>query len=1089
MKKITTLLVAMICMAFMNQVSATHLTVEVPTAGKLSSLVQDASCDSITISGNLNENDFRFIRKQMPNLIYLNMGKVTVPSNRLPDSGLYNNKTLHKIILPDNLETIGNNAFAYCSNLKDVTFPNSLVIIEYNAFYQNGLFEAILPDNLKEIGDGVFYECLSLKKVTFPKTLVTIGNNAFRKCSLSEMTLPDSLKTIGNNAFRYCQQLQKVTFPEKLKTIGTYAFSDCFHLRTATLKGKTAPGISDNTFNYTKVFYVPEGAAQNYREATNWSNLVIIDGNTPQKITVTLTTAGTLGEEILKQVDYVKQVNELIINGPLNSDDFYQIQQQATNLITIDLTGATIESLPEKFFYERAALLDIKLPATLKSIGRYAFYRCYGLIQITIPEGVTSIKDHSFEQCLSLKEIKLPTSLTEIQEYAFHECRSLESIEFPTNVTNISSGTFYNCTALQQVKFPANLNNISNQAFYQCTALEKANLPERLTKIENYAFYQCSGLKEVSFPSTLTTLEEQSFFRCSSLTEITLPASLTYCYRPFYECHNIKKVTCLASVPPTLQNNYDILYNVDKSGTELSVPFWSVNSYKLAPGWDAFPTISPLDYETDLINVPGELVIAADIRFKNNPTVSVFDNGQLTVRGTDALSMKKYTQSHTLSGYDDNNWSYRNPVYTNLLSESGAMRADSVIYKLNLKREYWQFITLPFDVNRADMQVDNDALFVIRYYDGEARANGETGNWKDVPADGTLQAGTGYIIQANKQTQLTLKAINNDNKNRLFSGNALKRTLDEYASEFAHNASWNFIGNPYPCFYDIYYMGYTSPITIWDTRNRTYTAVSTEDDNYILSPMQAFFIQKPVEMKEISFSAEGRQLNATVRQRTTTRSAVSPDRTVFNFTLDDGTYTDRTRIVINPEASMDYEMSRDAAKFMSDDKDVPQLFTLDATGRYYAINERPLGNGTVSVGIYAGKAGTYTLSLADATVTADEVILTDKQTGSETRLDLYSYTFTAEAGFCTDRFELRLTTRTITGMEEERQDADATQVTAGIGQILISAQVGSEAMVCNVAGQVIDRRTLTQSTTTLAVAPGFYIVTIGKETFKIMVTK
>ena len=113
---------------------------------------------------------------------------------------------------------------------------------------------------------------------------------------------------------------------------------------------------------------MPEGAAQTYKEASNWSNLVIIDGNTPKKITVTLTTAGTLGEEILKQVDYVKQVNELVINGPLNSDDFYQIQQQATNLISIDLTKATIESLPENFFYERAALLDIKLPATLKSI-------------------------------------------------------------------------------------------------------------------------------------------------------------------------------------------------------------------------------------------------------------------------------------------------------------------------------------------------------------------------------------------------------------------------------------------------------------------------------------------------------------------------------------------------------------------------------------------------------------------------------------------------------------------------------------------------------------------------------------------------
>lgn len=1088
MKKITTLLTAIIGMALMNQVSATHVTVEVPTAGQLSSLVQDVNCDSITISGNLDGNDFWFIREQMPNLVYLNTSKVTVPGNRLPESGLYSKKTLQKIILPDNLETIGNHAFAYCSNLKNVTFPKSLVTIEYNVFYQSGLSEVVLPENLKEIEDGVFYECYSLKKVTFPKTLVTIGNNAFRQCSLSEIALSDSLKTIGNNAFRYCQQLQKVTFPEKLEAIGTYAFSDCFRLHTTTLKGKTAPAISDNTFNYTKVFYVPEGAAQTYKEASNWSNLVIIDGNTPKKITVTLTTAGTLGEEILKQVDYVKQVNELVINGPLNSDDFYQIQQQATNLISIDLTKATIESLPENFFYERAALLDIKLPATLKSIGRNAFYRCYGLTQITIPEGVTSIKDHSFYQCLSLKEIKLPSSLTEIQEYTFQECKSLESIEFPANITNISPGTFYSCLALQQVKFPANLNNISNYSFYQCTALEKANLPEGLTKIEYCAFYQCSGLKEVLFPSTLATLEDQSFYRCSSLTEIALPTSLIYCYRPFYECHNIKKVTCLASVPPTLENNYDILYGVDKSSAELAVPFWSVNSYKLAPGWDAFPTINPLDYETDLINVPGELVIAADIRFKNNPTVSVFDNGRLTVRGTDALSMKKYTQSHTLSGYDDNSWSYREAVYTNLLSESGAMRADSVIYKLNLRKDYWQFITLPFDVNRADIEVSNDALFVIRYYDSKARADGETGNWKDVPAGGTLQAGTGYIIQPNKQTQLTLKAINNDNKNRLFSGNALKRTLDEYASEFAHNASWNFIGNPYPCFYDIYYMDYTSPITIWDTRNRTYTAVSTEDDNYILSPMQAFFIQKPVETKEISFSAEGRQLDTAVRQRITTRSAVSPDRTVFNFTLEDGTYTDRTRVVINPEASMDYEMSRDAAKFMSDDKDVPQLFTLDATGRYYAINERPLGNGIVSVGIYAGKAGTYTLSLADATVTADEVVLTDKQTGSETRLDLDSYTFTAEAGFCTDRFELRLTTRTITGIEESH-DTNAAQVTAGAGQILISAQPGDEVRVCNVTGQVVERQILTQSSTSLPVAPGFYIVTIGKETFKIMVIK
>jgi len=445
MKKITTLLTAIIGMAFMNQVSATHVTVEVPTAGQLSSLVQNANCDSITISGNLDGNDFWFIREQMPNLIYLNIDKSIVPNNKLPNSGLSSKKTLQKVILPDNLETIGNSAFIYCSNLKDITFPKSLVTIEYNAFYQSGLTEATLPDNLKDIGDAAFYECYNLKKVDFPEKLVSIGNNAFYQCNLSEIVFPDSLKTIGSYAFYKCQQLQKVIFPEKLEAINNYAFSECFRLLTATLKSKAVPTISDNTFNFTKVFYVPEGTAKAYKDASYWSNLVIIDGDTPKKITVTLTTAGTLGEEILKQVDYVTDINELVINGPLNDDDFYQIKQRTTNLISIDMTGAIIETIPNELFRARAALLEVKLPSVLKKVGGYAFYHCYGLTQISIPEGVTSIEDCAFYNCYSLKEIKLPTSLTEIKNSVFEYCYSLETVEIPDNIITIDNSTFYNC--------------------------------------------------------------------------------------------------------------------------------------------------------------------------------------------------------------------------------------------------------------------------------------------------------------------------------------------------------------------------------------------------------------------------------------------------------------------------------------------------------------------------------------------------------------------------------------------------------------------------------------------------------------------
>ena len=1089
MKRITTLFVAFIGMASMNQALATHVKVDIRTAGQLSTLVENTACDSLTISGNMNSDDFSFLRNKIPNLVYLDMTKVALTDNKIPNSALQSKETLQEVILPQNLETVGEYAFDRCYDLKKVVFPETLRTLMYEAFSECPISDGlILPQKVAYIGVRAF-DYLEADEITLPDSLKDIDSEAFRYSKISKINFPDSLKTIGNYAFNNCQQLQQLTFNKDIQSIGNNAFSECFRLHTATLKSIVPPSIFDNSFNYTKVFFVPQGTAKDYKEATYWSNKIIIDGDEPKKVTVTLTTAGTLGEEILKQVDYVTDVNELVVSGPLNEDDFYQIQQRATNLIAIDMTGSTIEVLPEHFFSERSAILDIKLPATLKDIGNYAFYRCYGLTRITVPEGVTSIGEYTFSNCYSLKNIELPTSLTNIGSYALQNCSSLKTVNIPDNVTNISYAAIADCAILQEVKFPANLKTISTYAFSQCPLLDNIILPEGLTDIGDYAFQLCSSLKSITLPSTLTRLGYLSFYRCPSITEITLPATLTYCHQPFQECHNIKKVTCLASVPPTLYNNYDILYDVDKSNTELLVPFWSVNSYKLAKGWDAFPNISALDYETDLINVPGELVIAEDIRFQNNPTVYVSGNGKLTVRGTDPLSMKKYIQCHALSGYNnDNYWSYQNPVYTNLLSESGAMRADSVVYQLDLKRDYWQFITLPFDVKVSEIELDNDALYVIRYYDGKARAEGSTSNWKDVPADGTLQAGTGYIVQANKQTRMTLKAINNDNKNRLFSGNTLTKALNEYASEFAHNASWNFLGNPYPCYFDIYYLDYTAPLTLWDTQNRTYTAVTPSDDDYILNPMQAFFIQKPVGTEAISFTAEGRQMDTAIRQRATTRSAVSPDRTVFNFTLSDGQSTDRTRVVINPEASMDYEMSCDAAKFMSDDQTVPQIFTLDNQGKYYAINERPLNDGVVSVGFYAGAKGNYTLSLADASATADEVTLIDKQTGSQTRLDQESYTFTTEAGLYSERFELRLKTRTMTGLEEH-ENAKTARVWAEAGQIVIIAQPGSEMMACNINGQVIARQTLTQGNTTLSVVPGVYVVNIGKETFKIMVNK
>ncbi|WP_320909075.1 leucine-rich repeat protein [Bacteroides nordii] len=689
----------------------------------------------------------------------------------------------------------------------------------------------------------------------------------------------------------------------------------------------------------------------------------------------------------------------------------------------------------------------------------------------------------------NLKYLNLSaTSITgnRIPNYALQSKKTLCEVVLPYTLKVVGYQAFDQCSALQRIVFSEGLEQIEQGGFHGCTSLSEMKLPVGLKEIKGNAFANCRALTSIELPDALTFLRSQAFRECTGLTEITLPASLQYCDYPFYNCSNIKRINCYASVPPTLEGNRDILYNVDKSTCELLVPFWSVNNYKLTSGWDAFPVINPSEYETDVINIRRNLTLAEGIRPTLQPCVSVFDNGHFAVKGTDAFSMKRYTQSHVLAMYA-NSSNYDRSQYTSLISESTAMRADSVIYTMSAWGEVWMYLSFPFDVKVSDIEVSDGGLYAIRKYDGATRAQGGTNNWKDMTDDSILHAGEGYIIQFNKNVnRFALKAINNDNKNRLFSGNALSRELGEYISEFAHNRSWNFVGNPYPCYFDIRYMNYTAPVTVWNGRG--YMAISPEDDNYILKPMQAFFVQKPVDMDAITFLPEGRQMDTSIRARMAVRTAaVESNRTIYNLALASSEYTDNTRIVVNPVMSMGYDMARDAAKFMSDDKEVPQLFSLDASSMRYAINERPVGTGIIPLGVYIGKAGSYTFSLGENMEQCGEVLLIDKQAKQEVRLKRENYTFVADAGTYDSRFEIRLDV-TSTGVETGEM-ISATTVKGGNQQIEITTEKGNLITVYGTTGQKQTKLIATESSVTIPSVPGFYVVMVNGESFKTVVTK
>ena len=247
-------------------------------------------------------------------------------------------------------------------------------------------------------------------------------------------------------------------------------------------------------------------------------------------------------------------------------------------------------------------------------------------------------------------------------------------------------------------------------------------------------------------------------------------------------------------------------------------------------------------------------------------------------------------------------------------------------------------------------------------------------------------------------------------------------SLKVYPSDKTRNQSWNYVSNPYFAYYDIRDLNYTGPITVWDVQTGTYQSFRAGDDEYILSPYEAFFLQNTDETGQFNlvFDKSKCMTKQQSEQKLSNRIAAKQyiaeelSRSVVNIAISDGIYTDATRVVINEDASLLYEVGVDAAKFMSTER-VPQLFSYDVEQDMCAINERPMGNGTINLGIKLPKSGNYFFSCTRMDTT---LYLLDKEERITHDFATGDYHFNAKAGTNSSRFALIRTRQDIsTGMD------------------------------------------------------------------------
>ncbi len=951
----------------------------------------------------------------------------------IPSTVRYNGVTYAVVALYDN---------RYNQNkVRTLTLPRTLRHInDYGLSDYRAITDLEIPANVERMGNYIVNNCPQLQRIKVnaevPPTLGSLDNNRY-------------YDEYGNSTYHYL----RIVIPRE--SFHAYRLVNAWNTDYNVLIGGDE-GITVNTGKIAAgdlghVVVEEAGYLQEVNKliiegelnADDWSKIGQMTNLTE------LDLSKALIDEIPSNAFNGRwAIDKVVLPPTLKKIGSYAFQN--TSLTSVNIPD-NVETIENNAFGRVKRLQEVHLPDNLTALGGSAFEYCRNLRAVKIPSKIKVITWYAFRDCSSLQSVELHDSITGFGNESFAGC-DLREITLPKSTTAVGNHAFEGNANLSKVTFNEGLIYIGESAF-QNTAIDTLNCPSTLRNIYNSAFAGCRNLSQINLNEGLTRIEVYALAN-NKATEIVLPSSLEYCSQSaFDDCDSLVTIEARSVMPPNTDNGCP-LSSTDLTKAVLYVPVWSLAEYQLATGWNQFYTFRTSDFMPQYVKVNKDFYFTLrdeldpdyrpdiELTVTNNQITDSqgntdYQHGNLTISGRSKLAVNDFSMvlsPYAKYSYKQNyyyNENYRHLRPTSLIVK-GEMRAENVTINLWNATNRWQFVSFPFDVKVSDIvPVDSTTSWVIRGHSGAERAAGNAAAvWQNLSADDVLQAGKGYIMQCYKPNdkngnydaaQFTVRPLTTTvNRQQIFNADNRTVALEEHLAEFEHNRSWNLIGNPYPSYFDTRFLDFGAPFMVWNSNNQNYEAYSPVDDSYILAPAEAFFVQRPVDQENITFLKDGRQTDRYARTLVEEEPASAPQRiraaydsnahtaaqrTVFNITLaKDGQQADRTRVVINEAATMQYDLSRDAAKFTGTEPAVSQIFTINGATRY-AINERPLNNGQALLGLHFGTDGTYTIGLSNQP--DGQITLEDRLTGTKQQLNgTAGYSFTAKAGDSTDRFVL-----------------------------------------------------------------------------------